>query len=71
MLAYLDISVLCDSHDVVLDLNGQLTGRGQNKPFKLGQLARQLVLWKRMIISDFKIELDILDNFDATSLKMK
>jgi hypothetical protein len=71
MLKYLDISVLCDSHDVVLDLNGQLTGRGQHKPFKLGQLARQLVLWKGMIISDFKIELDILDNFYAASLKVE
>ena len=69
MFRYLYVRVFSNSHDVILDLDGQLTSRGQHEPFKLGQLARQLELRKGMIVSDLKIKLDILDNFDAASLR--
>lgn len=63
---HLDVGVLGHSHDVVLDLDGQLTSRGQNERF---QPPRDLVLRKRKFFGDIEIELYVLDDFDTTGLK--
>lgn len=51
---------------MVLDLDGQLTGRGQDESL---QLPGDPVFREREILADVEIELDVLDHLDAAGLK--